>query len=399
MRTRAIFLLLHLRNNATNQLYFLGLGKPMERAPETNIQRRSALKEVFAAREIDVYQPIRQVRAQWVDGLKGLGIFLVVLGHALGGLIDADVAPAKDWFRPLFAAIYVFHMPLFFFLVGIFVADRIQRDANRFRKQLFSSILWPYFLWAGFQTVAIYFAGNLVNSPSRGLSISLLQLFYVPPSQFWFLYGIFFLHGAAYLLGKRATDPLFFVALLVAGSLAEVADLPPIWRAVMQMAPYYGIGVLFGSRLLHGEVFDANDHKLLFLVPVAILAIFMSLNNALAIGDVAVWPQTSAGIVADVNGFQNFYAATLAVAALMIIAVRLAPYLPNWLIYCGRQTMPIFVLHILFIATSRIVALKLYPDIPPGLLLAMLWMVGIGGPLVAALVARRLGWSRALGFA
>ena len=39
-------------------------------------------------------------RVAWVDAAKGIGIVLVVIGHALGGLIDAGITPAPDWFRP-----------------------------------------------------------------------------------------------------------------------------------------------------------------------------------------------------------------------------------------------------------------------------------------------------------
>ena len=50
-----------------------------------------------------------------IDIAKGIGIFLVVLGHV----------PIPMW---LVTPIYMFHMPLFFFLSGMFVhlnEDRI----------------------------------------------------------------------------------------------------------------------------------------------------------------------------------------------------------------------------------------------------------------------------------
>lgn len=46
-----------------------------------------------------------------VDIAKGLGIFLVVLGHV----------PIPMW---LCTPIYLFHMPLFFFLSGMFFIPR-----------------------------------------------------------------------------------------------------------------------------------------------------------------------------------------------------------------------------------------------------------------------------------
>lgn len=55
-------------------------------------------------------------RINIIDALKGLGIILVVIGHALGGLIDAGLTPSADWFRPLFASIYISYAAFFLFL-------------------------------------------------------------------------------------------------------------------------------------------------------------------------------------------------------------------------------------------------------------------------------------------
>lgn len=48
------------------------------------------------------------VRENWVDIAKGIGIILVVMGHANCPEIPHGI-------------IYSFHMPLFFFLSGLFI--------------------------------------------------------------------------------------------------------------------------------------------------------------------------------------------------------------------------------------------------------------------------------------
>lgn len=52
------------------------------------------------------YRLVVNTRIEWVDAAKGIGIFLVVLGHAIP---PVGVVPAIIW---------TFHMPLFFFLSG-----------------------------------------------------------------------------------------------------------------------------------------------------------------------------------------------------------------------------------------------------------------------------------------
>ncbi len=72
-------------------------------------------------------------RSSQIDILRGVGILLVVAGHNWGVLHDKDL---------LFRVIYVFHMPLFFFISGIFIKS--DENLNSFLLNKFASILKPY---------------------------------------------------------------------------------------------------------------------------------------------------------------------------------------------------------------------------------------------------------------
>ena len=348
------------------------------------------------ARQSDEIVPAA-ARIEWVDALKGIGILLVVLGHALGGLIDADFASGAAWFRPLFAAIYVFHMPLFFFLTGLFVVQRVTAKPDRFRQRLFTQVAWPYFLWGSIQLVAIHFAGSLVNHPGGSLGLALLQTIYAPPSQFWFLYALFFLHGLSSLVGRGVASPLYFILLLAAASFVEQQYLRGIWQPLFRMAPYYGLGVLLGPLLL-ARPYSSREHVWLLTIPLACIAGAAAMAYSLGLGIPGQWPKQAALIVADMWQFENFYAAVTIVAALVCITRFLGARAPRWLIYCGKQTMPIFVLHILFMASTRIFVLKFNPATPALILLPLLCLVGIILPLIAASIADRIGVSKWVGF-
>jgi len=336
-------------------------------------------------------------RVGWVDSLKGIGILLVVLGHALGGLIDAEAAPGSTWLRPVFAAIYIFHMPLFFFLTGLFVARRVVGNPGRFRQQLFTQVAWPYFLWGGIQIIAIYLAGTMVNHPSGPLALAFLQMFHAPPSQFWFLYALFFLHGLSLLMGRNAASPFYFLLLLAAGSIIEQQRLPGILQPLFQMAPFYGLGVFFGPLLLARAEW-VRARIALLTIPLACAAGAVTMAYSIDLGVPGEWPEKAAFIAADMWGFENFYAAITISAALIYLTHLLGSGAPRWLVYCGRQTMPIFVMHILFIASTRIFLLKFDPTMPIYFLLPLLCAVGIVMPLVAAVFADRLGLSKWVGF-
>ena len=52
-------------------------------------------------------------RILWVDAARGIGMMLVVLGHAI-----SDTTMDNPLLSRLFYFIYSFHMPLFFFISG-----------------------------------------------------------------------------------------------------------------------------------------------------------------------------------------------------------------------------------------------------------------------------------------
>ncbi|HCC6422697.1 acyltransferase family protein [Klebsiella pneumoniae] len=66
-------------------------------------------------------------RFDWVDTLKGIGIILVVAGHIFGSYISGFI--------------YLFHMPLFFFLAGYLYSPKPLRQ---YLKSKSSNLLIPY---------------------------------------------------------------------------------------------------------------------------------------------------------------------------------------------------------------------------------------------------------------
>ena len=152
-------------------------------------------------------------RIEYLDIAKGIGILLVVLGHNDFEVISVFVQ----------RLIYSFHMPLFFFLCGLFVVPRLSRGPAKFRSSLWRSVAWPYFLWSAVQIIAIWTAGSLVNSPVDDLGGRLVSILWAPPSQFWFLYGLFLFHLTAIVIVPRLPDPAVLVVAMAIASLALLA--------------------------------------------------------------------------------------------------------------------------------------------------------------------------------
>jgi fucose 4-O-acetylase-like acetyltransferase len=65
-------------------------------------------------------------RKKWIDALKGIGIFCVVLGHALNGFIGEGIFENNKYLiaNIIEYIIGIFHMPLFFMVSGYLFVEK-----------------------------------------------------------------------------------------------------------------------------------------------------------------------------------------------------------------------------------------------------------------------------------
>jgi fucose 4-O-acetylase-like acetyltransferase len=193
------------------------------------------------------------MRVHAIDTAKGVGIILVVFGHALRGSVEAgrDIDPAV--FSAIDSAIYAFHMPLFFFLSGLTFYHTLPRQrfgsfvADRARR-----LLWPLAIWTwiffGFRLLA----GGSANTPAR---MEDFPFFPLPPIEhLWFLWALFLIQvflALVFALGLRAERPyrLAMVAGLVLYLLFyPVIATPSVWiGAAIHHLPYMMAGVALGA--------------------------------------------------------------------------------------------------------------------------------------------------------
>lgn len=141
-------------------------------------------------------------RSDWVDVAKGLGIVLVVHGHVARGLMSAGLVPDAPWLKLIDRGIYMFHMPLFFFLAGLFFwPSRRQRSDAAFMVGKAETIVYPYLLWSllqgGLEVMLSRFTNGAVTTDQ------VLALLWLPRAQFWFLYSLFLIIVVACLLLRR----------------------------------------------------------------------------------------------------------------------------------------------------------------------------------------------------
>lgn len=318
-----------------------------------------------------------------LDVAKGLGIILVVIGHAWRGLDSAGMIGNPDLFQAIDHFIYAFHMPLFFLLSGMtFEAWALKRP---FPEAAFSRVirlLWPLFLWSYIFVAARIVAGEAANTQISGWHN--LAFFPLPPrDHFWFLWALFLQHLAVLALIRAVGRPL--------GA--------PVWTA---LAALLVLGSSFTPWGLNPWTFGALTYAGAFLVGLALGP------NGLAAKGLPTFALSAAGFIGlKVLSFQTpvellnreILGILLSLTFLGMVRAACArgtgPAL-RLLAFLGVASMGIYLAHTIFSAGIRTVLGRFTQDVTLHMIAGTL--IGLIGPLILYILIRRIGRPSWIGF-
>ena len=276
-------------------------------------------------------------RIDWIDSAKGLGIILVVIGHVERGLTFAKLLPASPIVLFMDRLIYSFHMPLFFFLSGLFLAHSIEKSSfNELLKNKARTIAYPYFVWSTITIAIKSLLGSMTNHPRTAGDI--LYLFYAPIDQFWFLYTLFVLTLVLGFLLSIGTNTILLIVLTILINPA-VVSFPIHWGTFYEIsssAIYVAIGTVVGKYYL-GRAGSLNSSVL----PL----IFMTGCIVLITNAAVPLPGAAQMLVA-------LYGTASAVALSNMI--KISSKLSRSFSFFGRHSLEIFVAHTIACAATRI---------------------------------------------
>lgn len=328
-----------------------------------------------------------QRRVEFIDVVKGLAIVLVVYGHAFRGLVNAAMIAAGS---PLFVidyVIYAAHMPVFFFLSGLFFEQSLKKGAGKFWSGRAKTIVYPYLLWSVLQgSVQVMISGT--GATNGGMTWARLgEILWSPLSPFWFLYALFFANLFAYVIrsitpsrtGMLVALALSFAAFLLSFRFPNLPVLNDVTYAIF----YFLLGCVTGLAGVRRLISMAGRLWMPFMlcyVGGAIGCFMLSVPERLPL------PAAFLGL-----------AAFLATGAL--IERSSFERLHFWLQMLGACSMGIFVLHILVIGFTRAVLVRLFHIDQAGVLLVLLTVTGVLVPSVVVTIAHRLRIGSLLGIA
>ena len=276
-----------------------------------------------------------------MDQARGLSIFLVVYGHNF---------PVTEPY------IYSFHVPLFFFIAGMFHPKVVNTELIKKRAKM---ILIPYFVWA----TALYLFWLLIGRNYGDSLVSqtspldnFIGIFYAQGGSaymewgipLWFLpciFLVFLIFSTVQRLQKRQLVVLGIALCCLLGFLwAEFTNIHLPWSLDVALVAtgFYGLGNLLKQRLLN--LSRANATFLFFLM----LAINISAYY---------FNYQKVDMYRSIYGSQLlFFISGLAGSVAYLMFFRALPVF-RFFSYLGRHTIVLLATHVRMLTVIKLFAM------------------------------------------
>lgn len=307
------------------------------------------------------------------DLAKGIGIILVVYGHALRGLVSANIISPESHLNFTDYYIYTFHMPLFFVISGSFFRiDREPGTGTAFLSGNVKKIVYPYFLWSIIQgCIQIAMSGSATTNRSMEAG-RLLEIAWNPISPFWFLYALFFCQLIWFVIRDRLKPEIVLAAAFLIFVALRLTDAPQTLEDIGYGFLYFSAGIWVSQR----EIMQRLPASWLAAIGIALAGLALSVG-CYVLGVPERLPFVAA--VANLLAVLSFCRAIEANAP--------SSWTTKFLVLFGQCSMGIYVLHILVIGVVRFAETRVLGVHNEVVLLASLVIAGVLIPTVIQLAA------------
>lgn len=272
---------------------------------------------------------IRKNRDLTPDIIKGTLIFLMVYGHTM------VVGKFEVFQNGLVDLIYTFHMQIFFALSGFYFYNSFSKELKI--KSIFRRIFVPYVVFEILYLIgliAVEYVGISVSNPApSSLNDFAYHIFIRPIGAYWFIFDLFLIQLSLILgryICKAARQNNHFSAIFVGGLIIVIFSNFVYFPEKSYI--YFYIGMLLGGLDIRFWSFSY-----LGAVTAAIFAIFLKDDIFSVSLSQVIW----CGSIASCVG----------------LASKFLPWIiKDVLVWMGRNTILVLVLHAAFIVISKPVA-------------------------------------------
>lgn len=318
----------------------------------------------------------------WANWARGIGIILVVFGHTWRGTSPLTRSTAPGPLQLLDATIYGVHMPLFFFLSGLFIERSARHSVGSFLVKKLKTVIYPYFLWTMLQGGLACLLRSYTNSNKQAVFSNILrESLYKPYAQFWFLYVLGVCMSLFMVLYKLRLKPVaIFVVAMAFCTFGFLRISLGSWGIVYQVQwnfVYFTAGAAIGPLLIA----QLPQSRPGFLMFAAVAGIGLAFGTTYRGWHVSPGP----AMLLALSGITG----CLSLAAALAQARKL-PVLE----YLGKQSLAIFLAHVIFAAGMRTLLARmplqhLPANVNLGIGLLLCTAAGIAMPLALSALADR----------
>lgn len=316
-----------------------------------------------------------QERNPWVDYAKAIGIILVVYGHVARGVFNAGLPMDEERYLLIDSIIYSFHMPLFFFLSGLFFYDSlIKRGRTGLLVNKVDTIVYPFIVWSLLQGLLEVVLSNYTNGQVTLTEV--FSLLWEPRAQFWFLYALFMVFVLCTFVYALVNKRFFLPLLVVFGVLYVFQHdlrIDTITRFIFGNAVFFALGVWF------------NEIKDFFIDRCKELT--LGLGALFVVGQYVF--HITFGFDWETGGVAGLALAILSIFLMVTLSMWLGRVRIEWLLFIGTSSMTIYLMHILAGSGVRVVLSKFMSIDSIAAHLVLGTLIGIAAPLVAQAIIKR----------
>jgi fucose 4-O-acetylase-like acetyltransferase len=317
-----------------------------------------------------------------IETLRGLAVILMVSGHVVGSTGNVGMEVADDsWWRHFYLALSPYRMPLFTTISGFVYALRpiTWNTAGEFATGKVRRLVLPLLC----VSTIVFFASWAMG---RGMPFSFshfYKIYYRPFDLFWFLQAIIliFIYVSVAELFDLMKSRAGWAMSLVAVSIAYLT-LPRTtlfsFHSSLYLLPFFVLGL---GLQRFGDAFRGWPVR--FALGVGFSATFVLFLQRNAFGwQPDLYSERLMFLVAGLSGCALLFQPRFEV---------------RWLAKMGAFAYSIYLLHILFVAGSRIALRRITGDAIPDLVLFPICLaLGLAVPILIERSVQHLPWVKLL---
>ncbi len=280
-------------------------------------------------------------RLSSLDIAKGLGILLVVFGHTISPVMEGN--SFIEW---IYRVIYIFHMPLFFFVSGYVATKLVTKPYPKatLLKERTIRLVIPYLTWA-----VIYLPMKVIMSEHvRFSSEYKWYSFFLgnnPDGQLWFLYVLFVISVFIILFVNQKNLTFFTIVFVIASFVAPLIPYSIGFTSITLSFSLYQVGFFFVGTLV-GLKYDfkkATSNLLVFIVSLFVLVAY--------------------SIILFIKKNELWFLQAITAFCCIYICMYLSNILDKTIVqkplaFLGKKSMEIYVLHGPLLVAGRIILPK-----------------------------------------